>query len=76
MRRVILEPASAAAAQTPKEIFTVTTGGSAWAPDNFEGIAHHRDNKYFMITDDNESALQRTLLTYFEILEFDRFLKR
>ena len=75
VRRINLEQ-EPAGPQMPEEILTVTTAGSAWSPDNFEGITHHRDNKYFMISDDNESAFQRTLLTYFEILEFDRFLKR
>lgn len=38
-----------------------------WRLDNFEGLALHRDRRYFMISDDNGSALQRTLLVYFEI---------
>jgi hypothetical protein len=37
--------------------------------DNFEGIAHHRDNRYFLVSDDNNSALQSTVLVYFEILD-------
>jgi hypothetical protein len=40
-----------------------------WLIDNFEGIARHKENKYFMISDDNESKFQKTLLIYFEILE-------
>lgn len=40
-----------------------------WSVDNFEGLAHHRDNRYFMVSDDNNSALQSTLLVYFEIEE-------
>jgi len=39
--------------------------------DNFEGIAHHKDNHFFMISDDNNSALQRTLLVYFNLPELD-----
>ncbi|MCG3202857.1 MAG: hypothetical protein NFCOHLIN_02743 [Gammaproteobacteria bacterium] len=38
-----------------------------WSLDNFEGLAHHRDNRYFMVSDDNNSALQSTLLLYFEL---------
>jgi hypothetical protein len=40
-----------------------------WMVDNFEGIAHHRDNRYFLVSDDNNSALQSTVLVYFEILD-------
>ena len=76
VRRVKLDGAAATAPQKPEEILTVTTRDSAWSPQNFEGIAHHRDNKYFMISDDGESSLQKTLLMYFEILEFDQFLTR
>ncbi|MBM2830360.1 MAG: hypothetical protein HW411_1150 [Gammaproteobacteria bacterium] len=39
-----------------------------WAIDNFEGIARHRGNRYFMVSDDNESIIQKTLLIYFEIV--------
>jgi hypothetical protein len=42
-----------------------------WSVDNFEGLAHHRDNRYFMVSDDNNSALQSTLLLYFELVEGD-----
>ena len=35
-----------------------------WAVDNFEGIAHHIGNRYFIVSDDNASPLQKTLLVY------------
>lgn len=35
--------------------------------ENFEGIVHHRDNRYFMISDNNNTALQRSLLIYFAL---------
>lgn len=38
-----------------------------WAIDNFEAVARHEGSRYFMVSDDNESALQKTLLMYFEI---------
>jgi len=31
----------------------------------------HKDNHFFMISDDNNSALQRTLLVYFNLPELD-----
>ncbi|MEE9552248.1 MAG: esterase-like activity of phytase family protein [Gammaproteobacteria bacterium] len=39
-----------------------------WSIDNFEGISKHQDNRYFMVSDDNESVLQKTLLIYFELI--------
>ncbi len=39
-----------------------------WYVDNFEGLARHRGNRFFLISDDNGSALQKTLLLYFELL--------
>lgn len=38
-----------------------------WLIDNFESITKHKDNKYFMVSDDNENAFQKTLLIYFKI---------
>lgn len=37
--------------------------------DNFEGLTHHRDNHYFIVSDDNSHPLQQTLLMYFEVTE-------
>ena len=36
--------------------------------DNYEGLAHHEGNRYFMISDNNENFTQQTLLMYFELL--------
>ncbi len=38
-----------------------------WNIDNFEGLTHHRDGRWFMVSDDNERGLQKTLLVYFEL---------
>ena len=38
-----------------------------WALDNFEGLTRHRGERFFMVSDDNNSPLQRTLLFYFEL---------
>ena len=35
--------------------------------ENFEGITWHKDKRFFMISDDNDNLLQRTILIYFEI---------
>lgn len=37
--------------------------------DNFEGLAHHYDNRYFLVSDDNDFPLQQILLFYFKLLE-------
>ncbi|MBK6659847.1 MAG: esterase-like activity of phytase family protein [Proteobacteria bacterium] len=44
-----------------------TTAG--WAMDNFESVARHAGNRYFMVSDDNASPLQHGLLLYFEVLD-------
>ena len=46
---------------------TLIAGNQQMPVDNFEGLAHHRDNRYFMISDDNEHFAQHTLLVYFEV---------
>ena len=35
--------------------------------DNFEGLARHRGNRFFVISDDNANPLQDTLLLYLEL---------
>jgi hypothetical protein len=37
--------------------------------DNFEGLAGHRGRRYFLVSDDNDIFLQRTLLLYVEVVE-------
>lgn len=36
--------------------------------DNFEGLARHRGNRFFIVSDDNDLFVQRSLLIYFEVL--------
>lgn len=42
--------------------------GAEYSIDNFEGLAHHRGNRFFMVSDDNNVFVQHTLLVYFELL--------
>jgi hypothetical protein len=35
--------------------------------DNFEGLTRHRGRRFFMVSDDNDLFIQRTLLLYFEL---------
>lgn len=51
------------------EVITLASLSSrdGWMLDNFEGLAHYESNQYFMVSDDNESAFQSTVLVLFEI---------
>jgi hypothetical protein len=42
--------------------------GAEWRLDNFEGLARHEGRRFFMVSDDNNSFFQDTLLVYFEVL--------
>lgn len=44
------------------------SSADGWPLDNFEGVAHHEGARYFMVSDDNQSTLQKTLLVYFEVM--------
>ncbi len=35
--------------------------------DNFEGLTRHKGNRFFMVSDNNDLFVQRTLLLYFEL---------
>lgn len=37
--------------------------------DNFEGLARHKGRRFFMVSDNNDLFVQRTLLMYFELLD-------
>lgn len=50
------------------EDLAVLSTSDGWRTDNFEGLAWHRDNRFFIVSDDNRQPLQRTLLLYFEVL--------
>ncbi|MHB0774686.1 esterase-like activity of phytase family protein [Halomonas sp. WWR20] len=41
--------------------------GAGWSVDNFEGLTRLADNRYLMVSDDNFSLLQKTLLSCFEV---------
>ena len=38
-----------------------------WNVDNFEGLTHVGENRYLMVSDDNDNFFQKTLLIYFEV---------
>ena len=42
-------------------------GADGWAVENFEGLANHRCDRFFMVSDDNGNEFQRTLLVYLRL---------
>lgn len=55
---------------TPVAVKTVITMNTAkgFQIDNFEGLARYRGNRFFLVSDDNDLFVQRTLLLHLEIL--------
>lgn len=49
------------------ETVALLDAADGWQIDNFEGLARQRDNRFFMVSDNNDLFVQRTLLLYFEI---------
>lgn len=66
LRRIRLSQARADGS-VPTEDLAELNNYRGWRVDNFEGLTLHHDHRYFMVSDDNGSALQRTLLVYFAI---------
>jgi hypothetical protein len=50
---------------TDVAIFNSSQG---WHLDNFEGLTHYRDRRFFMVSDDNCFSFQKSLLIQFELL--------
>lgn len=40
------------------------SSADGWPVDNFEAVARHANGRYFLLSDDNASPLQKTLLVY------------
>lgn len=69
LKRVRLSPQPAADAPLEPETLFTLESSKGYQIDNFEGIARHRGNRFFLVSDDNDLFLQRTLLLYFELLD-------
>ena len=65
LRRMHMDNLAVSTEPTIEDIVRFDT--SEWTIDNFEGVAWHEGSHYFMVSDDNESVIQKTLLMYFEI---------
>lgn len=69
LKRVRLaEPTAADVPLEPRSLFRLESS-KGYQIDNFEGIARHRGDRFFLVSDDNDFFLQRTLLLYFELLD-------
>ncbi len=45
----------------------ILSSADGWLLDNFEGLAHYKNDNYFMVSDDNNNAFQSTVLILFQI---------
>ena len=50
-----------------QKILAIFDTSDGWSIDNFEGLTKIEDNLYLMVSDDNNSIFQKTLLVLFEI---------
>jgi hypothetical protein len=66
LRRLVLSDDNVRQATVVEEVAHFNTK-KGWKIDNFESVARHEGNRYFVISDDNENPIQKTLLLYFEI---------
>ncbi|WP_309496846.1 esterase-like activity of phytase family protein [Sulfurovum sp.] len=51
------------------KVLAKLNSSEGWLLDNFEGLARVGQNRYVMISDDNDNFFQQTLLVYFEVKE-------
>jgi hypothetical protein len=55
-------------ARCKSNTLAIFNSARGWSIDNFEGLTRHKDNHFFMVSDNNGMWFQRTLLSYFEIM--------
>ena len=64
----LTQPLSEFNSHTTTDIVARFNSYHGWRIDNFEGLTRYKDQRFFMISDDNGNTLQKTLLVHFEIL--------
>jgi hypothetical protein len=57
------------AAPLTDEVVVHLRSEDGYTLDNFEGLAHHRGRRFFLVSDNNDLFFQRTLLLYIELLD-------
>lgn len=68
LKRVRLASNPSSAPLKPETLVTLDSQ-KGFEIDNFEGLAHHKGMRFFMVSDNNDLFVQRTLLMYFELLD-------
>jgi hypothetical protein len=68
LRRLRLPAGTAPDTLLVADTITVLDSHDGLRIDNFEGLTRHHGNRFFMVSDDNDVFVQRTLLVYFELL--------
>ncbi len=68
VRRLPLAQSPGGGAVTPAEVIHFNNR-EGWSIDNFEALAHHQDNRFFVLSDDNAAIYQKTLLVYFQAID-------
>ena len=69
LKLATLSPDSSLTEPVPIETAVSLDTGKGHQIDNFEGLAKHRGNRFFLVSDDNDLFFQRSLLMYFELLD-------
>ena len=69
LKLATLSPNGSPTEPMPVETAVAFDTGKGHQIDNFEGLARHRGNRFFLVSDDNDLFIQRSLLLYFELLE-------
>jgi hypothetical protein len=69
LKLATLSPNTYPTEPVPVETVATLDNGKKHQIDNFEGLARHRGNRFFIISDDNDLFIQRSLLMYFELLD-------
>ena len=67
LRRIATLPEQTGALLAPQTIARFSSG-EEWYLDNFEGLTHLGDGRILIVSDDNSSAFQSTLLAAFALL--------
>ena len=69
LKLATLSPNASPTEPVPVETAVALDTGKGHQIDNFEGLARHRGNRFFLVSDDNDLFIQRSLLMYFELLD-------
>ncbi len=68
LKHARLESAASTQALKPETLITMDSRDGLLI-DNFEGLTRHQGRRFFMVSDNNDLFVQRSLLLYFELLD-------